>query len=539
MRDLKLLLKSGAALCVMYLIMQTLYSAESLVDETQHLTQELYSPSDLALHADAQDSDADEEENETSAPKSAPATQPAATPAPQPAPAAKPATAPEKSATPAAPAPAPTASTPAKPAPADAAKTAPTPATPAASTPAAPAPAAEKSAPAPAAPATPTPAAPAPATAPAAPAAPTPAPAAAAAPSAPAPAPAPAAVPAAPKAVPAPAPKQEEVERPLRDEDRVGIDTIDLKEPSGNWLYKRIWWERAQNRYEQIKGVFDQILEMRMPFFRRRAEIDRKVLEPLYVSAGLDQVEIARVLEKLNTLLDIEQEKHKVLEEHDRIMREKILEEKKMLDQLHADIVGLTKYETALDDFLDKLMEQVSTARNYEKNAWQAYKDIGKELNDKRARELYLGMDTPFKGLTDIAQYIQGVFKQDFDKIDATVQEHANRIKESLQSLKEKDVDLKAYSKHLDEKVAKEGEVKEEQPTEQEEPAEGGILATLAAWWNIFTDTLYSVFESLMSYISGSSAETQEEEKPKKEPEPVAEKAEKTAEPAITEEKPA
>lgn len=372
-----------------------------------------------------------------------------------------------------------------------------------------------------------------------------PAPAPAAAPTAPAAPPAAPVVPPTPPPAPAPAPTPApESSAPLSDEERVGIDTIELKEPSGNWLYKRIWWERAQSRYEQIKGVFDQILELRMPFFRRRAEIDRKVLEPLYVSAGLDQVEMAKVLEKLNTLLDLEQEKHNTLEEHDRIMRDKILDDKKALDQLQNDVVALAQYDTALDSFLDKLMGQVNVARGYEKKSWQAYKDIGKELNDKRARELYLGMDTPFKGLTDIAQYIQGVFKQDFDKIDNTVQEHATRIKEALQALKEKDVDLKAYSNQLDMKLAHEGGEKSAAHAEQEAPEETGIMATLLSWWQIVTDAVYSVYEYLMSFISGSSTEEAAPEQPAQEAasEPAAqetkqEPAEEKSEPA-TEQKP-
>ena len=45
-----------------------------------------------------------------------------------------------------------------------------------------------------------------------------------------------------------------------------------------------------------------------MPFFKRRAEIDRQILDPLYISAGLDQQEIATILEEFNTLLSVDQE---------------------------------------------------------------------------------------------------------------------------------------------------------------------------------------------------------------------------------------
>lgn len=292
-------------------------------------------------------------------------------------------------------------------------------------------------------------------------------------------------------------------------DDIIGIDTVDLSDPAGNWLYKRIWWERAQSRYEQIQGVFDQILEMRMPFFKRRAEIDRQVLEPFYVNVGLDQAEMVGVLTKLNTLLDLEREKHKSLDERDRIMLDKILEDKKNLEQLHKDVALLAKYDDALDEALSKLDEQVNVARSNTKQAWKAYKDIGKELNDKRARELYYTMDTYLKNTTNVAQYIQGIFRQHFGQVDKTIQDNASRIKEGLQALKEKGVDLREYTNKLDEKIKKEDAKEVEVVVEESE--EEGIMNTLGSWWQSFLDMLSSGYNWIISLFTGTSESSDEE----------------------------
>src|SRR5579872_3599284 len=50
----------------------------------------------------------------------------------------------------------------------------------------------------------------------------------------------------------------------------IGIDTVSLEEPQGNWLFKRIWWERAEERYEKIRNLVTAIWESRTQFFNKR-----------------------------------------------------------------------------------------------------------------------------------------------------------------------------------------------------------------------------------------------------------------------------
>lgn len=306
-----------------------------------------------------------------------------------------------------------------------------------------------------------------------------------------------------PAPTPAPAPKSEEKVDP----EEIGIDTIDLNDPAGNWLYKRIWWNRAQERYEQIKGVFDSILEMRMPFFKRRAEIDRKVLEPFYVSVGLEKSELVEVLAQIQTLLDQERKKEGALNERERALLTKIEEDKTMLDQMHKDVTALAKFDDALDDALNKLTEQVNAARNYEKQAWQAYKDIGKELNDKRAHDLYYGMDTPYKNITNIAEYVRGVFKQHFTQVDTTIEEHAKRIQEAMKVLKEKGIDLKEQFDKLQQPAPEKPEQKESEEEQGEVEEEGGILGFFASIWQSLKDAVFGVYDWIFSFFGTTPSE--------------------------------
>lgn len=447
MRNVKSFLVSGITLCVLYLVMQSTFFSTSFVDDTQARGEKIYSPF-LSGAMDADESEVEERQEETHEPVEEHREEPSV-PVEEHIEGEIPAQAEERKEAPASEAPA-------SEAPAEERHEAPAQTTPATNTQAAPAPVAENQPPAESKPE------------------------------------------AGGEAQDQPAAPVEEAKEEL-----VGFDTIDLAEPSGNWLLKRMIWEKAQSKYEQIKGAFDQVLESRMPFFKRRAEIDRQTLDPLYISVGLDQQEIAGILEEFNILLSVDQDKHP-LGEREQKMRMAAIEEKKVLEQLQKDVADLDKYSKALDSFLDKLIEQVNLGRAAEKQAWQAYKNIGSELNDKKARELWLGMETPLKRITDIQGYINGVFKQEFDKVCSTIGEHATRIKDAMQSLKEKGFDLKQFSKEMDEKLRKQAKPVCEVP---QEPEQEGWLAMITSWWNSFVDGISGIFDSIMSYFSGAESE--------------------------------
>lgn len=285
----------------------------------------------------------------------------------------------------------------------------------------------------------------------------------------------------------------------------IGIDTVDLTDPAGNWLYKRIWWSRAEDRYEQIKKVFDAVLESRMPFFAKRADVDRKVLDPFYLSVGLDRSELLESIARVNMILANERNEQGSLSTNDRAIQANIIEEKETLERLAQEATLLAEYDDALDEALNKLNEQVNIARKYEKEAWEAFKSIGKELNDKRARELYYGMDSTFKNITDIAQYIDGILRQHYDKVIQVIEEHVHRIQEMMQTLKEKGVDLTQYLEGVEsQRAEKQAEDRKQEALETEETSES-FLDSIASWFS-------RMYDSVTGYFGGTTPQEEDTE---------------------------
>lgn len=230
-----------------------------------------------------------------------------------------------------------------------------------------------------------------------------------------------------------------------------GFDTLGLEKPEGNWLIKRIWWEKAEVRYEKIKVLVDQTMDMRMSFFAQRNEIENKILSPFYIQTSLNQGQLEEVTSFLLDELRRQREKEKGLSDAERQLYETLTAEEPALQQLNFDVEAVRKLDVALDDSLTKLMEQIDLCRSYEKQSWIAFKDIAKVLDHDKARTLYYSMDTYLSNIKAINNYIQGAFTQHFNEIINTIKQNVDRIKNAMSSLKEKGIDLRKQVKILEE----------------------------------------------------------------------------------------
>src|SRR3990172_6656360 len=168
-----------------------------------------------------------------------------------------------------------------------------------------------------------------------------------------------------------------------------GIDTDSLENPQGNWLFKRIWWERAEERYEKIRLLVDAIWESRTQFFIKRNNLDRTVLDPFYINIGIDQGELQIILSEINEFLEKQREQQGDLTEQERMLYETYATDEEALKQLKLDVESISNLDHAIDDALIKLMDQINRVRQYEAQAWDNFKEIAHILNDIRARELY------------------------------------------------------------------------------------------------------------------------------------------------------
>lgn len=228
-----------------------------------------------------------------------------------------------------------------------------------------------------------------------------------------------------------------------------GLDTVSVREPEGNWLLKRMWWEKAEKKYGKIKDVVSKIIESRTPFFEKRNEFEKNVLNPFYTSTGLSSGQITQVVQALSERVKQDREENVTIDQKERAFLETIKAEENNLKQLDIDINGIKSLDAAIDQDLEKLDEQINRSRRYEDNAWQLFNAISKELSHKKARELYYKMDALWQNVKSIDGYIKDPFAKHFDLIIENANTQINRIKDTIEKFKTIGLDLKKKYKEL------------------------------------------------------------------------------------------
>ncbi len=300
---------------------------------------------------------------------------------------------------------------------------------------------------------------------------------------------------------------------PEEDLEIKGIDTVDISDAKGNWLYKRIWWEKAERLYEKIKELADKIQEARLTFFAKRSDLNHSIIDPFYHNLGLDQTELVDLLSSLT-----QQEAPAEPTEKDQQLN-LVVQEKKGLEDLLQEAENTTKLDHALDDALVKLIEQLNQARYYEQQAWHNFKAINKELSDKKARELYYAMDTYWKNLNSINSYISDAFSKYFDQLVHKIEQETTTMKDAIEHFKNMGLDLKTLSPKFTCKLpAKEEEAGQEESTSFFGKIVHGITAPFRMVGNLFT----GVFGWIGSFFTGAQEEELALVKPSK-PTPTAE----------------
>ncbi|MFZ5954137.1 MAG: hypothetical protein ACOYT8_03510 [Candidatus Dependentiae bacterium] len=285
------------------------------------------------------------------------------------------------------------------------------------------------------------------------------------------------------------------------------IDTMNLDEPKGNWLFKRFWWEKAERTYEKIKNLVDKIIESRLSFFQQRTDIDRTLFDPFYLTVGFEQGELRALNEFFQNELQQERLMRGTLRGQERALLQKLLEEKQTIQNVQSDLELVRKIDMSIDDALSKLIERISEARNYERQAWDKLKAIGRELSDLRAHENYLAMDAFWKNVNNINNYISHDFTNYFEELIQKAQTEIDRVKTASQALREKGIDLKQTVQEL-KQIAESQSAPESTEQEEQEPT-----VEKKSWLEWIWNGISWPFSALYSWVGSffvSSVETEE-----------------------------
>jgi hypothetical protein len=282
----------------------------------------------------------------------------------------------------------------------------------------------------------------------------------------------------------------------------MGIDTVDLESPQGNWLYKRVWWEKAEKLYEKIRNTVNKIMEMRTGFFAKRADLDKTVLDPFYIKIGLSQGELQEVLSELIGRLG--KEKNGKQDEDMQEALEQAETDKQELERLQKDVELVVKQDSEVEDAIIMLVDQINKIRRFEQEAWQNFKAIARVLDDKKARELFYKVDNAWRNIQEMQNYIDQTYTSSFDQLVERIKEKIQKIDSTILSLKEKGVDLKQRI------------LRQEQMEEEEEEAE---QAPKGFFTRYIIDPVKNVFQSIWAVmrwpidkIMGRTAPVEEDE---------------------------
>jgi hypothetical protein len=305
-------------------------------------------------------------------------------------------------------------------------------------------------------------------------------------------------------------PQAEDVQEIAEPAEPEGIDTLDIQ-GGGNWLLKRGWWEQAERKYEKTKVLLDKILDARTPFLDKRAELDRTVFDPFYAQMGLDQGRLEETLSFLNDEVNQERDKDGTLTEEQRAFLDTLTMQKKTLEQLALDVSAINKLDHQVDAVIAKLMEQINRARGYEKQAWQSFKEIARELSDEKARELAGAMDSHFANMEAIYTYIVTDLAQFYAKLVEDGTKQVEQVKAEMQALKEKGIDIKGQSERLrQQEMSSESTQSEEEKQEEIKRAlekakaeQQGFFGKMFSYITGFFSSIGRFFSTIFSSIFG------------------------------------
>lgn len=210
-------------------------------------------------------------------------------------------------------------------------------------------------------------------------------------------------------------------------------------EHRGNWLEKAKIRKDAGKLFEKVRKISSGLLPVKEQFARRYAEY---LSQKGNVDFGFKVGEVdERLALMTNEIKKMESTAVAVTAEQRALIKD-IQDKHAELEKLRGDIQFLQKIQQALADGIALLDGQVTQARGFEDAAWRNYEDITETLSDEKARQLYRGMEVYLANIEAISKYMNGEFAQFFEKQITDTTAQVDKIKQGIDSLKAKGVEL-------------------------------------------------------------------------------------------------
>jgi len=246
-----------------------------------------------------------------------------------------------------------------------------------------------------------------------------------------------------------------------------GLDTINL-DSGGNWLEKRAWFKKAEQLFDEIRNEVKKASDLRMDFVHEVHGAGQKI-DDFYESVNFDKGQVDELLK--NVLAEVSQASFKRggdLSDKERNLKSTIHTEQKEIEALGNDIKKIADFDGQIDKTMMQAFKIVDACRGLETKAWNAYKAIGSELDDKKARDSYYEIENSYKNIQQNVKYLQSTLLPYLkSKLVTPVEQVMTKIKSSIHSLDEKGINLNKLIKQ-DEQKDLSLEKQREQETEKQ-----------------------------------------------------------------------
>ena len=221
-----------------------------------------------------------------------------------------------------------------------------------------------------------------------------------------------------------------------------GLDTLNI-DSAGNWLEKRTWYKKGEQLYEVIHTSLQKASDVRMKFVHEVNSVGRKIDE-FYETIGLQQGQMDELLKAVLQDLDLAaQVRGGDLSESERALKNKVLEEQKQIESVGKDLKLIDDIDEQIDKTMMKAFKEIDLCRGLETRAWNNFKEIGDELDDKKARVSYYEMENFHKNIEQKMNYLQtNLLPYLQNQLVGKVNETITQIQTNVATLKTAGLDL-------------------------------------------------------------------------------------------------
>jgi len=221
-----------------------------------------------------------------------------------------------------------------------------------------------------------------------------------------------------------------------------GLDTLHI-DTGGNWLEKRAWYKKAEQLFEAIRMTIQRTSDTRMKFVHEVNQVGQQI-DDFYENIGFQKGQIDELLQAVAQDLTTEQDiRGGDLASDERSIRLKVKAEQIQFQAMSKDFKLIEDLDDQVDKTMMKAFKEIDACRALETKAWNNFKEIGMELDDKKARVLYYEMENFNKNIEQKMQYLQtNLFQYLQGQLVTKVTQTINQIKTTTQTLQTKGLQL-------------------------------------------------------------------------------------------------